>query len=146
VFVKDIVFHKKYVNELATENNLKKSDIEFIYSKFGKLSDEKIVYVTATKGTLEESGVVLTNKRLISYLGGLDNASMDSVHLDSIKIVQMNKSESILKTSLIRVTKQDSTTFSFGVGSTNHTDEILFDKIKSLSHIKPNPCAESKRI
>ena len=132
----EIFFPKKYINELATDTDLTQKEKYYLSNLFKFADEESIVFVTTTASSLEDGGVILTNERLISYFSDKDLETADFIEINSIQMLEINKSNSIFGSSYLKVTKPDSTKFTFSVGTTNNADEILFEKIRSMAKIK----------
>lgn len=118
-----------YFHKVAGEQALNSEEIAFIKNNF-KLSDnEKIDNVYSLHKSIKKGGVILTNKRLISFLEGENLESCFSSLFDEIETINLDKAKSLASYSRIKINMKDSSHFSFDVSRSENMDIFLYERL-----------------
>ena len=119
--------------QLVTAEELTVAEVDYLKQGGFLELNEKLIYFSS-EGGIESAGVLLTDRRVISYQGNIVEAG----NIEDIEDISVHDADSMWEVTTIMITMKDNTQVMCRIFKTNGGDKRFLTTLRNLS-IKSGP-------
>lgn len=130
LITKDTITAKSYINKVVAWEILDDDDKIFLNTNFQISESETVLLTFARLKSYRYGGLLLTDKRIISYLEGQTLKTCDVSDLNDIKEVNIDTTKDFINGSHVKVIRNDSTAMSFSITQFQFNHMMFVDRLR----------------